>query len=212
MTFSILALDVTRTAIGVATASRSLAVGAGVPALDLDVGAAVSQAWTNRALRGLLLESVGAGASAEEAIARIPEWDSASERRQAAVLPLDGRAAAHTGRSTTSWAGHECRDGLVVVGNLLTGPDVLDAMLEAFDAPRGATELAGALVRALAAGERAGGDARGRQSAALLAGERGGSIAEFDLRVDDDPDPLSRLAALVRLRAASHDQESAQRD
>ncbi|TDE89506.1 DUF1028 domain-containing protein [Occultella glacieicola] len=205
MTYTVIALDRGRTAIGIATASRSLAVGATVPALDPRVGAAASQAWTNPRLRGLLLDAVRFGRSPAEATAAVGHWDDEPELRQVAVLALDGRGAAHTGRATTPWRGQVVRDGVIALGNLLTGPEVLEAMLAAFGAPTepdGAGSLARALLRSLVAGQEAGGDTRGRQSAALLVAEVAAEAVAYDLRVDDDVDPLARLEDLVRLRAA----------
>ena len=206
MTYTVLALDRDRTAIGVATASCALAVGAVVPGLDPRVGAVASQAWTNERLRGRVLGAVRDGASPAAAVDRLSAWDSEVDLRQVGVLGLDGRGAAFTGRATTAWRGHEVDDGVVVLGNILTGPEVLGAMrdalrLEGSDAPAGASELAFALVRALAAGEAAGGDSRGRQSAALLVGPAGADVLEYDLRVDDAEDPVGELARLVDVRA-----------
>lgn len=203
MTFTVLALDETRTAIGVATASRSLAVGATVPAIDADLGAVASQAWTNPALRSALLDRLGKGDSPDEAIAQLPQWDFDPEHRQAAVLDFKGRTAVHTGAMTSGWRGHIAQDGLIVLGNLLTGREVLEAMVDAFDSPAGPDALARSLVGSLQAGQEAGGDARGRQSAAVLVAERGRVLPHYDLRVDDHNDPVAKLAELVKLRAAS---------
>lgn len=206
MTYTVLALDRDRTAIGVATASCALAVGAVVPGLDPRAGAVASQAWTNERLRGRVLRAVRDGDSPSAALSRLESWDAEVELRQVGVLAIDGRGAAFTGRATTAWRGHEVDDGVVVLGNILTGPEVLGAMREALrvegaDAPAGASGLALALVRALAAGEAAGGDSRGRQSAAVLVGPVGADVPEYDLRVDDAADPVGELGRLVELRA-----------
>ncbi|WP_148239328.1 DUF1028 domain-containing protein [Ruania zhangjianzhongii] len=206
MTYTVLALDRDRTAIGVATASCALAVGAVVPGLDPRVGAVASQAWTNPLLRSRVLSAVGDGDSPAAALDRLGSWDDEMELRQVGVLSVDGRGSAFTGRATTAWRGHEIDDGVVVLGNVLTGPGVLGAMRDALrfdgsDAPAGASGIALALVRALAAGEAAGGDSRGRQSAALLVGAVGADVPEYDLRVDDHADPVGELARLVDVRA-----------
>lgn len=107
MTFSFLALDPTRTVVGLVAASRSLAVGAGVVALDPAVGAVVSQAWTNRALRHLVLNGMRAGLSAQAALDGALTRDDGRDHRQVAALGIDGSAAAWTGRLTTPWCGHE---------------------------------------------------------------------------------------------------------
>lgn len=203
MTFTVLALDTTRTAIGVATASRSLAVGATVPAIDADIGAAASQAWTNSALRSVLLEALNDGRTPEEAIAELPNWDDDLPHRQVAVLDFRGRGAAHTGTATSSWHGHVVQDRLVTIGNLLSGPEVLRAMTASVGSAAGPDALADSLLLALLAGQKAGGDARGRQSAALLVVQRGRTLPVYDLRVDNDADPLAKLSELVRLRAES---------
>lgn len=202
MTYTVLALDTTRAAIGVATASCALAVGAAVPRLDPRVGAVASQAWTNELLRGRLLAAVRSGDSPAAAVERLEEWDDEVELRQVGVLGIDGRGAAFTGRATTAWRGHEVDDGVVALGNVLTGPEVLGAVRESLvsSAPTGVDALAAALVGALAAGEAAGGDCRGRQSAAVLVASVGAEVLEYDLRVDDHADPVGELGRLVELR------------
>src|SRR5699024_7724526 len=203
MTYTVLALDATRSAIGVATASCALAVGAAVPGLDPKVGAVASQAWTNELLRGRVLAAVRSGDSPAAALDRLESWDDEVELRQVGVLGIDGRGAAFTGRATTAWRGHEVDDGVVALGNVLTGPEVLGAAQRALvsSAPAGVDALAAALVIALAAGESAGGDSRGRQSAAVLVASVGADVLEYDLRVDDAADPVSQLGRLVGLRA-----------
>src|SRR5699024_8977154 len=107
MTYTVLALDASRSAIGVATASCSLAVGAAVPGPDPQVGAVASQAWTDESLRERVLAAVRAGGSPAAALQRLEEWDDEVELRQVGVLGIDGRGAAFTGRATTAWRGHE---------------------------------------------------------------------------------------------------------
>jgi len=209
MTFTILARDARSGLIGAATASRSLAVGNAVLAVRPGVGAVASQAWTNRSLRGRLLDELAAGAGAAEAVGRVPEWDDRAELRQVAVLPAVGPGAARSGQEITAWAGDVVGDDVVVAGNLLTGAEVLDAMIDGIEwtpstdvgLPEAAALFAGALVAALAAGELRGGDARGRQSAAVLVGSLANiGDVHVDLRVDDHVDPLAELARLVYLR------------
>ena len=214
MTYTVLALDASRSAIGVATASCSLAVGAAVPGLDPKVGAVASQAWTNEVLRGRVLAAVRSGDSpAAAALDRLESWDDEVELRQVGVLGIDGRGAAFTGRATTAWRGHEVDAGVVALGNVLTGPEVLGAVRGSLvsSAPMGVDSLATALVEALAAGEAAGGDSRGRQSAAVLVAEVGADVLEYDLRVDDTADPVAELGRLVRLRAQARAKVSAPR-
>ncbi|RQP12209.1 MAG: DUF1028 domain-containing protein [Microbacteriaceae bacterium] len=215
MTFTLLARDPERGLIGAATASRSLAVGNATIAIDPAVGAVASQAWTNRALRGRLLDALAAGDSAPAAVGRVPSWDGGSALRQVSALPLDGPAAAWTGERASAWAGELVDADAVAVGNLLTGPEVLDALIDEFgvlEDPVGpgdeAVGFAARLVAALAAADRAGGDRRGRQSAAVQVARIGGERTfppelDVDLRVDDHPDPLDELARLVELRRAA---------
>jgi len=199
MTFTVLARDSERERIGAATASRSLAVGASVIAVDPAVGTAASQAWTNRGLRGMLLNELGGGASAEVAVQRVPDWDAGEALRQVAALPWGGSGAARSGAEITAWAGARIAPDAVFVGNLLAGAGVLDAMAIAWADTAGA-DLADRLLAVLTAGEEAGGDARGRQSAALLVASRTETV--LDLRVDDHADPVTELARLRRLASA----------
>ncbi|KTR97961.1 DUF1028 domain-containing protein [Microbacterium testaceum] len=200
MTFTVLARDTRRGLIGAATASRSLAVGASVIAVDPAVGVAASQAWTNRSLRGRLLTAMREGGTAVEAVASVPSWDDGHALRQVAALAWDAPGAAWSGESITAWAGQVTTTDAVFVGNLLTGPEVLEAMAEAWSRGSGEAdaELADRLIEVLRAGERAGGDARGRQSSALVVASPEDTVV--DLRVDDHDDPL---AELTRLRALS---------
>lgn len=210
MTFTVLARDGRTGLIGAATASRSLAVGNAVIEVRRGIGAAASQAWTNRALRGRLLDAISSR-SATDAVALIPHWDDEPALRQAAVLPSAGPGAAHTGANTSPWSGHLVERDLVVAGNLLTGEDVLAAIRDAWmagddvgeTAPTpDAAAFAARLVAALAAGEAQGGDRRGRQSAAVkVTSSRVTGDAWVDLRVDDHADPLTELHRLVELRA-----------
>ncbi|MBN9212640.1 MAG: hypothetical protein BGO45_04405 [Microbacterium sp. 71-36] len=199
MTFTVLARDPRDGLIGAATASRSLAVGAGVLAVAPGVGVVASQAWTNRALRGRLLTAMGEGRSAADAVASTPDWDDGHNLRQVAALGWSGAGAARSGADITAWAGERTTSNAVFVGNLLAGPDVLAAMVAAWGAGDG--DLADRLLAVLSAGEDAGGDARGRQSAALVIASRDDVV--LDLRVDDHADPLQELARLRRLAAGA---------
>ncbi len=210
MTYTVLARDRRTGLIGGATASRSLAVGNAVLMLRPGVGVVASQAWTNRSLRALLLDAVAHGATAEDALRRIPAWDDGAGLRQAALLPETGAPAAYSGSGITAWAGDLVASDAVYAGNLLAGRSVLSAMRDALDDappigsadPASAARFAQALVRALSAGEAHGGDARGRQSAAVVVATTGaGADVEVDLRVDDHGAPLVELARLVELRA-----------
>ena len=218
MTFTLIASDPAQGLLGVATASRSLAVGRSVPALDPTVGAAASQAWTNRGLRHHLLASLRAGDSAAQAAAKIPELDIDHAYRQAAVVARTGGVGVHTGELTPGWSGHVGGEDYAAVGNCLTGADVVEAMAETFDAGRAAPpgqldpllEFAQLLVAALEAGDAAGGDSRGRESAALLVAstsDRRLSPPEVavDLRVDHHAWPVRELRRLLLHRIAEFD-------
>lgn len=196
MTFTVLGRDRLHGRIGAATASRSLAVGASVLAVAPSVGVVASQAWTNRALRSLLLDEMRAGTSAADAVARVPAWDDGSRLRQVAVLGWAGTGAARSGADITAWAGQRVKSDAVFVGNLLVGGEVLEAMAATWAATTGA-DLADRLLATLAAGDKAGGDARGRQSAALRVASRADTL--LDLRVDDHVEPIPELTRLRRL-------------
>lgn len=203
MTFSIVAYSPHETAWGVAVASRYLAVGAMVPAAAPHVGALATQAHTNMAYRERGLALLHAGESAERTLTALLADDPGRRRRQVGVVDRAGEAAAWTGPECTGYAGHRSGAGYALQGNLLTGPEVLDAMQSAWsgapDAP-----LRRRLLIALAAGDEAGGDRRGRQSAALLVVGAGPAIGEgtsvqVDLRVDDAQAPVAELTRLVDL-------------
>lgn len=206
MSFTLLAIDRDAHLLGAATASRSLAVGNSVPAIDPAVGVVASQAWTNRLLRHLVLDAMAGGQDAPAAVERVPQWDDRSALRQVAAIDVGGAIGATTGADATPWAGQRIGTDHVAIGNLLAGPEVLDAMSATFEADT-SVPFARRLVAALAAGEAAGGDRRGRQSAALLVA-RIQPVRAFppelavDLRVDDAPAPLVELARLLDLREA----------
>ncbi|MEU4364625.1 DUF1028 domain-containing protein [Promicromonospora sp. NPDC023987] len=203
MTFSIVAHSPRETAWGVAVASRYLAVGAMVPAAGPDVGALATQAHTNMAHRERGLALLGAGETAERTLAALLADDPGRRRRQIGVVDRAGESAAWTGPECTGHAGHRSGAGYALQGNLLTGPEVLDAMQSAWT-DSGDVPLRRRLLNALAAGDQAGGDRRGRQSAALLVVGAGRAIGEgthvqVDLRVDDAHAPVTELARLLDL-------------
>ncbi len=201
MTWSIIARDEKTGRIGIAVATRAFAVGARVPHIRTGVGAVCTQALTNPywGPRGLALLS--AGASAEECVRMLRGADEGRDHRQVHVMDRQGRFAAGTGADCIDWCGHLVRERFSVAGNMLTGPDVIEKTAEAFEATAD-MPFARRLIGALTAGEKAGGDKRGKQSAALLIhGED--EFAALDLRVDDHTDPLaelSRLEAVARER------------
>jgi uncharacterized Ntn-hydrolase superfamily protein len=211
MTFSIVARGTAgaESQFGVAVASKFLAVGAAVPAAESGVGAIATQALANLRYRPDGLRLLRAGNPAAQALAELTADDEQRADRQAGVVGADGAGATYTGSGCYAWAGgragiSDAGDGYAIQGNILTGPEVVDAMEAAFLATSTADPLAARLLAALAAGDEAGGDRRGRQSAALLVvspggGYGGGSDVLVDLRVDDHPDPVLELDRLLRL-------------
>jgi uncharacterized Ntn-hydrolase superfamily protein len=201
-TFSIVAFDPARQEWGVAVASKFLAAGAVVPWARAGAGAVATQSYANTRFGPEGLDRMAEGLSAEETLAHLLAADPEREKRQVGLVDRAGRAAAFTGAECLPWAGHRIGEGFCCQGNLLVDARTLEAMAETFVKATG--ELADRLVAALLAGDRAGGDRRGRQSAAILVVREGGGYGGFndrymDLRVDDDPDPVAKLKDLVEL-------------
>ena len=204
MTFSIVARSADGESWGVAVASKFLAVGSAVPAAVAGVGAIATQADANVAYKGQALAHLDDGATASVALQRLIEDDEGRDHRQVGIVDVDGGAASHTGHACLDWAGSVTGDGYAIQGNILVGEEVVLAMQAAWEDSGPETPLARRLLAALAAGDAAGGDSRGRQSAALLvvrdgAGYGGLDDIAVDLRVDDDTDPLTELARLLDL-------------
>src|SRR6478609_313812 len=208
MTFSIVARSADGESWGVAVASKFLAVGSAVPAAVAGVGAIATQASANVAYKGLALSHLDDGATAPVALQRLLEEDDGRDHRQVGIVDVDGNAASHTGEACLDWAGGVIGDGYAIQGNILTGPEVVEAMEAAWLDSSPEAPLAHRLLEALAAGDAAGGDSRGRQSAALLvvqdqAGYGGLDDIAVDLRVDDAQscggDPVTELARLLAL-------------
>jgi uncharacterized Ntn-hydrolase superfamily protein len=203
-TFSICAVDRVRDEVGCAVQSRYFAVGAVVPWVKAGVGAVATQAAGVAAYGPRALERLEVGLDPAIAIAAVLDGDRARETRQLGVVAADGRAAAHTGAECLAWAGHRVGDGYAVQGNILAGEGVVRALERTFLETGGS--LAERLVAALEAGQEAGGDSRGQQSAAVVV-ERSGAAAEWrdgldrvcDLRVDDHPQPIAELRRLLGL-------------
>lgn len=205
MTFSIVARS--GDTLGVATATCTLAVGAGVPAAAPGVGAVATQARTNRAFRARGLALLHAGVAPPDVLTVLGEEDTGFAERQVALLDATGRGAVWTGPRCLPWAGGWTRPDVALAGNLLAGQEVLEAMDAAFTA-RPDLPLAARLLAALTAGDRAGGDRRGRQSAAVVvvSGTDDGGWppdAVVDLRVDDHADPVGELGRLLALDGAA---------
>jgi uncharacterized Ntn-hydrolase superfamily protein len=204
MTFSIVARSADGESWGVAVASRFLAVGSAVPAAVAGVGAIATQADANVAYKGLALSHLDDGATADVALQRLLEEDDGRDERQVGIVDLDGNAATHTGSACLDWAGGVTGAGYAIQGNILAGEHVVTAMRDAWEASGEDAPLARRLLAALAAGDDAGGDRRGRQSAAVLvvrdgAGYGGLDDIAVDLRVDDHTAPVTELARLLDL-------------
>ena len=195
MTYSIVARDPETGMLGVAVASRFFAVGAVVPHIRGGKGAVATQAFVNP-LWGLEgADRLAAGESAEAVIADLASRDAGQAQRQAHMIDAAGRSAAHTGAECIDWCGHLIGEGVSVAGNMLAGPEVIADTLTAFE--DGADlPFAGRLLRAMRAGEDAGGDKRGRQSACLVL-HRDQDYPWLSLRADDHGDPLSELDRLL---------------
>lgn len=193
MTFSIVARDPETGALGVAVQTCMFAVGAIVPWVRPGVGAVATQAISEPAYGPRCLDAMASGASAGDALAGARAADPGSGLRQVGVVDAHGGADAFTGELCIDHAGHHVGAGYAVQANMMASADVWPAMAAAFEAAEGALDAR--LLAALVAGERAGGDARGRMSAALVVVDDNGPIV--DLRVDDHPDPISELTRLL---------------
>jgi len=188
--------------LGVAVQSKFLAVGSVVPWARASVGAVATQAWANSSYGPEGLRLMAAGWTAQEALNHVLALDHDTGQRQVLLVDAAGRAAAHTGEKCHHWAGHIVGDSYACAGNILVGQDTVQAMARTFEESRGA--LPERLIAALAAGQAAGGDSRGQQSAALLVVRTAGGYGErddryVDLRVDDHPEPIRELGRILGL-------------
>jgi uncharacterized Ntn-hydrolase superfamily protein len=186
---------------GVAVASKFLAVGSAVPAAWADTGGIATQAWANLAYRAQAGELLAAGRSAVETLDALTAADEGADQRQAGVVSAHD-AATYTGTGCNDWAGGIADGDVAIQGNILTGPEVVAAMHAAWR-DRSGERLAERLLAVIEAGDAAGGDRRGRQSAALYVVAKGagygGDDTEVDLRIDDHPNPVPELARLLGL-------------
>jgi uncharacterized Ntn-hydrolase superfamily protein len=203
MTFSIVALDEATGDLGVAVQSKFLAVGAVVPWARAGVGAVATQSFANVGYGPDGLALLAGGASAQEALDRLVAADDLRTDRQAGIVDAAGRSASWTGRGCFAWAGGRTGPGYAAQGNILGGAAVVDALVDTFTAGRGA--FPERMVACLQAADEAGGDRRGRESAAIVVvrergGYGGGNDRWIDLRVDDHPDPIGELGRLLDLQ------------
>ncbi len=195
MTWSILARD-EQGHLGVAIATRFFAVGALCVHTRRGVGALATQALMNPLYGPQGLALLGEGLTAADVVARLTSADAGRAHRQLHLLPAAGAAAAYTGASCIDWCGHAPSGDFSVAGNMLAGPQVLEATAQAYRDAAG-EPLAGRLLAAMAAGEAAGGDKRGKQAAALRI-HADEDYAQLDIRVDDHEEPLAELRRLYR--------------
>jgi uncharacterized Ntn-hydrolase superfamily protein len=194
MTWSIVARDPASGAFGIAVATRFFAVGARVPHIASGIGAVATQALVNPFYGTRGLQLLREGVPASDVVRLLTEADTGQAHRQVHVMDAAGGSAAHTGANCVEWCGHVIRDGFSVAGNMLAGPRVVEDTAAAF-AVHGGLPFPRRLIAALKAGEAAGGDKRGRQSAALLI-HGTEDYSDLDLRVDDHADPLAELERL----------------
>ncbi len=201
-TFSIVAYDPQTQELGVAVQSKFIAVGAVVPFAKAGVGAVATQAHANTTYGPKALEMLARGIAPAEIITKLTEADDDRDIRQLAVINAKGEPANFTGGKCNAWAGGKTGKHFAVQGNILAGEKVIDAMAKAFEETEG--ELGYRLIAALAAGQEAGGDTRGMQSAALLIVRDGWGYAGLndryrDLRVDDHEKPIDELLRIYNL-------------
>lgn len=200
MTFSIVAFDPKTKALGVAVSTAVPAVGSVVPHVEEDVGAIATQAQTNISYGVEGLKLLEAGLSPKIALDTMLSKDKDREKRQVIIIDAQSRTAAFTGKETVEWRGHLIRKDHVVAGNMLVRNCVIEAMTQIFEAEKG--NLAERLLKALEAGQEAGGDKRGRTSAALLVADKHWKSETrplLNLRVDLHPDPVKELRRVYKI-------------
>ncbi|WP_333870691.1 DUF1028 domain-containing protein [Desulforamulus putei] len=201
-TFSICGYDPTTGEIGVAVQSKFLSVGSVVPWVKAGVGAIATQSWANTKYGTEGLKLLEQGLSPREVIDKLTAEDEGRNLRQVGIVAANGASASFTGSECYPWAGHICGENFACQGNILVGAATVQAMADTFKTTEG--DLAAKLLAALDAGQQAGGDSRGKQSAALyVAKEKGGyggyNDRYIDLRVDDHPEPIKELMRIHKL-------------
>ncbi|UYZ21598.1 DUF1028 domain-containing protein [Mesobacillus jeotgali] len=203
MTFSIVGYDSQEKEWGIAVQSKFLGVGAVVPFAKAGVGAVATQSYANTAYGPQALELMAQGKSAEEVMELITKDDPDKEMRQVGLIDAEGNGATFTGTYCYDWAGGITGKHFAAQGNILVDENTVKAMAETFESKKGS--LAHRLLQALNAGQQAGGDSRGQQSAALLVVKEKGGYGGYndryiDLRVDDHPDPITELIRIYGLQ------------
>lgn len=203
MTFSIVGYDPQEKEWGIAVQSKFLGVGAVVPFAKAGVGAVATQSYANTAYGPQALELMAQGKSAEEVMELITKDDPDKEMRQVGLIDVEGNGATFTGTYCYDWAGGVTGKHFAAQGNILVDENTVKAMADTFESTEGS--LAHRLLQALNAGQRAGGDSRGQQSAALLVVKEKGGYGGYndryiDLRVDDHPEPITELIRIYGLQ------------
>ncbi|HEX7065722.1 MAG TPA: DUF1028 domain-containing protein [Bacillales bacterium] len=201
-TFSIVGFDPKTEELGIAVQSKFLGVGAVVPWAKAGVGAVATQSYANTAYGPKGLDLMSSGKSAEETLKLLIEDDEERDFRQVGVVDKEGNAATFTGKGCYDWAGGRIGRYNTAQGNILVGPETVEAMGRAFEETEGS--LAERLLAGLDAGQEAGGDSRGKQSAAILVVKEHGGYGGYndralDLRVDDHPEPIRELSRIYQL-------------
>ncbi len=203
-TFSIVAYDATVDAWGIAVASKFLAVGAVVPWAQAGAGAVATQSYANTTFGPQGLELMSKGRSAQDVLNELLANDEERELRQVGIVDAQGRSATFTGADCFEWAGGKTGENYCVQGNILAGPEVIEQMASTFEGSK--KDLPERLLDALLAADQAGGDRRGKQSAAIYVVKPEGGYGGFndrwiDYRVDDHEDPVSRLKEILGLHS-----------
>jgi uncharacterized Ntn-hydrolase superfamily protein len=201
-TFSIVAFDPKTKDLGVAVESKFIAVGSVVPFAQAAVGAVATQSYANTSYGPKALAMLKRGVPPKDVLQKLIRADKGAAQRQVGVIDARGRAASYTGKECVAWAGHLVGRNFAAQGNLLAGEDVVKSMGRAFESTEG--DLPVKLLAALSAGQRAGGDRRGQQSAAMLVVRKAGGYGGFndrwiDIRVDDHPEPIEELIRVFDL-------------
>ncbi|MFQ5838569.1 MAG: DUF1028 domain-containing protein [Thermoplasmata archaeon] len=201
-TFSIVAFEPDTGDLGIATQSKFISVGAVVPWARANVGAVATQAAANVSYGPKGLEMLAGDLHPREVIKALVGADEEADIRQVGIVDSKGRAAAFTGKACYEWAGHVVGDGFCTLGNILASEEVVQAMAHAYEGTE--DDLPERLLAALEAGQGAGGDRRGQQSAALLVVREGGSYGGYtdryiDIRVDEHPRPIEELQRVFRI-------------
>jgi uncharacterized Ntn-hydrolase superfamily protein len=204
-TFSIAGFDPLTGELGIAVASKFLAVGSVVPWARAGVGAIATQAYANTAYGPDGLDLLASGLSAQQAVDSLVKADPGRDQRQVGIVDAQGRSATYTGKGCTAWAGGKAGPNFACQGNILVSQATVDALASTFERTEG--DLPTRLLEALKAGDAAGGDSRGRESAALLVVKAGAGYGGFndryiDLRMDDDPQPIQELSRILSIQLA----------